>query len=159
MRAILKRHGVGTDPDPDPVEEWWADEPADDELAEGERRGPVFAPAPDYYPRPHMPTAIVQLPDRAAAALSPRTRRFLYNGSATGAGWGLGLYQQCAHALADCGQTSTSGALVLGVGTCILVAHFWDRRTRHWWPGLAWAARIPLATAILALALWAPAAS
>jgi hypothetical protein len=34
----------------------------------------------------------------------------------------------------------------------------WDRRTRHWWPGLAWAARIPLATAITALALWAPAA-
>jgi hypothetical protein len=35
----------------------------------------------------------------------------------------------------------------------------WDRRTRHWWPGIAWAARIPLATAVLAVALWAPAAS
>jgi len=145
-------------------DDWWndlyddTDTKADDE--QGEQRGPVFVPAPDYYPRPHMPATLTAIPDRAAAALSPKTRTALYNASAAGAGWGLDLYQQCAHALADCGQQySISGALTLGAGTCLLVAHFWDRRTRHWWPGLAWAARIPLATAILALALWAPAAS
>jgi hypothetical protein len=107
-----------------------------------------------------MPATLTAIPDRAAAALSPKTRTALYNASAAGAGWGLGLYQQCAHALADCGQQySISGALTLGAGTCLIVAHFWDRRTRHWWPGLAWAARIPLATAFLALALYAPAAA
>jgi hypothetical protein len=116
-------------------------------------------PEPDYYPRPHLPAAIATAPERASAALSPKTRRALYNASAAGAGWGLGLYQQCARALADCGQQySVSGALVLGVGGCLVIAHVWDRRTRHWWPGIAWAARIPLATAFLALALWAPAA-
>jgi len=152
------------------TDDWWndlydnTDTKADD--AETEKTtapstasGPVFAPAPNYYPRPHMPAVVVSIPDRAAAAISPRTRRLLYNASAAGAGWALGLYQQCAHALADCGQQySISGALTLGIGTSLLVAHVWDRRTRHWWPGLAWAARIPLATLILALALWAPAA-
>jgi hypothetical protein len=145
------------------ADDWWNDlydEPETEKAtAPSTASGPVFAPAPDYYPRPHMPAAIVSIPDRAAAALSPKTRRALYNASAAGAGWGLGLYQQCAAALADCGQQySISGALTLGVGTCLIVAHVWDRRTRHWWPGIAWAARIPLATAILALALWAPAA-
>jgi hypothetical protein len=147
------------------TDDWWNDlyddtdtKAADDEPVK--ETGPVFTPAPDYYPRPHMPAAVVSIPDRAAAALSPKTRRALYNASAAGAGWGLGLYQQCAHALADCGQQySISGALTLGIGGCLLVAHLWDRRTRHWWPGIAWAARIPLATLILALALWAPAAA
>jgi hypothetical protein len=143
-------------------DDWWNDL-YDDEADDAEPvkdTGPVFAPAPDYYPRPHMPATIVSIPDRAAAAISPKTRAALYNASAAGAGWGLGLYQQCAHALADCGQQySISGALVLGVGATLLVAHVWDRRTRHWWPGIAWAARIPLATLILALALWAPATS
>jgi hypothetical protein len=84
----------------------------------------------------------------------------LYNASAAGAGWGLGLYHQFAGAIADCGSTtSIGGALVLGVGGCLLIAHVWDRRTRHWWPGIAWAARIPLATALVAVALWAPTAA
>ncbi|CAK7285076.1 hypothetical protein [Streptomyces misionensis] len=114
-------------------------------------------PDPGYYPRPHAPAFITQAPARVP--LSPRTRAALYNASAAGTGWALGLYDPLANALADCGHQSISGALTLGVGACLLVAHFWDRRTRHWWPGLAWAARIPLATAVLALALWAPAAS
>jgi len=171
IRDILRLRGVGPDALGDTVateaDDWWNDDPDGDpesgsagkETTPQPARGPVFAPAPDYYPRPHMPATLTAIPDRAAAALSPKTRRALYNASAAGAGWGLGLYQQCAAALADCGQQySASGALVLGVGGCLLVAHFWDRRTRHWWPGIAWAARIPLATLILALALWAPAA-
>jgi hypothetical protein len=153
------------------TDDWWNDLCTEDEVkaddaetdkatAPSTASGPVFAPAPDYYPRPHMPATLTAIPDRAAAALSPKTRTALYNASAAGAGWGLGLYQQCAHALADCGQEySISGALTLGIATSLLVAHVWDRRTRHWWPGLAWAARIPLATAFLALALYAPAAA
>lgn len=107
-----------------------------------------------------MPAIVTRTRDRADAALSPKTRTALYNISAAGAGWVLGLYQQMAAALADCGDNySIGGALVLGIGGCLLIAHVWDRRTRNWWPGIAWAARIPLATAMAALALWAPAAS
>jgi hypothetical protein len=135
-----------------------APEPADQEEPEGRR--PAFEPQPDYWPRPHMPAAVTRVPERAAAAISPKTRRLLYNASAAGAGWTLGLYRQFAAALADCGANySISGALVLGTGGSLLIAHLWDRRTRHWWPGIAWAARIPLATAVLAVALWAPASA
>ncbi|MCZ0207921.1 hypothetical protein OZK63_21140 [Streptomyces sp. UMAF16] len=125
---------------------------AEDELV----RPGWLRPAPDYYPRPHVPAVVTQAPARVA--LAPKTRAGLYNASAAGAGWALGLYDPLAAALADCGQQSIGGALTLGVGGCLVIAHVWDRRTRHWWPGLAWAARIPLATAILAIALWAPAA-
>ncbi|MFF4834082.1 hypothetical protein [Streptomyces sp. NPDC001315] len=160
MRAILRKRHVGPNADPPPAEEWWT-EPADDETEEPEQsdRPAPFAAQPDYWPRPHMPAVLTSVPDRAAAAISPGTRRLLYNASAAGAGWGLGLYDQLAGAIADCGQTSIGGALVLGVGGCLLIAHVWDRRTRHWWPGIAWVARIPLATAVVALALWAPAST
>lgn len=119
----------------------------------------TFQPQPDYWPRPRLPAAITHIPDQATNAISHSTRRLLYNASAAGAGWALGLYQPLAHAIADCGTTSIGGTLVLGIGGTALIAHLWDRRTRHWWPGIAWCARIPLATAVLALALWAPAAS
>lgn len=170
IRDILRLRGVGPDALGDTVateaDDWWNDDPDRDPESgsAGEESTPPSGPGwwqaqPGYYPRPHMPAAVTRIPDQAAAAIGPKTRRLLYNGSAAGAGWGLGLYQQCAHALADCGQQySISGALTLGIGTCLLIAHLWDRRTRHWWPGIAWAARIPLATTVLALALWAPAA-
>ena len=165
MRSLLRRNGVGPDaelPAPPPErDDWWADETAKDETGdEAEDKVRAFEPQPDYWPRPHVPDAVHQSRNRAAAAISPGTRRLLYNASAAGAGWALGLYDQFAGAIADCGQqTSISGALVLGVGGTVLIAHVWDRRTRHWWPGIAWVARIPLATAVLALALWAPAAT
>lgn len=133
------------------------DEESDQDATEDRPR--AFEPQPDYWPRPHMPATLTHIPDRAEVAISHGTRRFLYNATAAGAGWGLGLYQPFADALADCGTTSIGGALVLGIGGCLVIAHVWDRRTRHWWPGIAWCARIPLATAVLALALWAPAAT
>lgn len=168
IRQILRRRGVGPDAlgDTMAADDWREDldaetdtEPAieEDETPSGPR---WLQAQPGYYPRPHMPAIVTRTRERADAALSPRTRRALYNASAAGAGWVLGLYQQFAHAIADCGQQySISGALTLGIGACLLIAHVWDRRTRHWWVGLAWVARIPLATALTALALWAPAAS
>ncbi|MYZ35848.1 MULTISPECIES: hypothetical protein [unclassified Streptomyces] len=114
-------------------------------------------PEPGYYPPlpPVLPTV-----RRAPAALSPKTRAGLYNAAAAGAGWSLGLYDLFARAIANCGATtSIGGALTLGAGSCLVIAHLWDRRTRHWWIGLAWVARIPLATAITALALYAPAST
>ena len=136
-----------TDKDPDQAE----DEPED--------KPRTFEPQPDYWPRPHLPATLTHIPDRAEAAISHGTRRLLYNATAAGAGWGLGLYEQFAHVIADCGTTSIGAALVVSTSSIALIAHVWDRRTRHWWPGIAWCARIPLATAILALALWAPAAA
>jgi hypothetical protein len=165
IRHLLRQHGVGPDAHGDTMaaDDWW-EQLYDDEDTDPEpkRDEPAhrFQPQPDYYPRPRMPEVLTHSGERAAAALSPRTRRFLYNASAAGTGWLLGLYQQLAHAITDCGKTtSIAGALVLGIGMCLLIAHLWDRRTRHWWPGIAWAARIPLATALVALALYAPAAS
>jgi hypothetical protein len=164
MRSILRTRGVGFDsswwePKPEPFLEDEPEPEAEDDVEQPDRP-PVFEAAPGYWPRPHAPAFAARLPERAAAAISPGTRRLFYNASAAGAGWMLGLYHQFADALADCGTNySISGALVLGIGGSALIAHVWDRRTRHWWPGIAWAARIPLATAVLALALWAPAAS
>ncbi|NUS83686.1 MAG: hypothetical protein HOY75_13300 [Streptomyces sp.] len=179
MRAILRTRGVGPDAEPPAAPagpppagfelepgrpDWWA-EKASDEVYGGEEetgeepdRAHAFEPQPGYWPRPHMPAAITRTRDRAEVAISPRTRAFLYNASAAGAGWFLGLYHQFAWALDDCGRSSIGGALVLGTAATGLIAHVWDRRTRHWWTGIAWCARIPLATAVLALALWAPAA-
>lgn len=148
--------------------DWWskgqradAGEPEAAEEPDAEPAGPgPFAPQPGYWPRPHVPDVVHRTRERADIAISAGTRRFLYNATAAGAGWGLGLYHQFAGALADCGsQYSIGGALVLGLGGSALIAHVWDRRTRHWWPGIAWVARIPLATAIVALALWAPASA
>lgn len=168
IARILRQRGVGPDATPLAREDWWepkhtppaieADEDENDE--EQPDRPRAFEPQPNYWPRPHVPAAVTHSRERAQAAISPGTRRFLYNASAAGAGWGLGLYHQFAGALADCGTNySISGALVLGAGGIALIAHVWDRRTRHWWPGIAWCARIPLATAVLALALWAPASA
>jgi hypothetical protein len=175
MKAILKTRGVGPDapPPPPPAGDWWEPKPEpflediedegegedEEELDDDEPAPRRFEAQPGYWPRPHTPAAVDRLRDRAPAAVSPATRRFLYNASAAGAGWALGLYQQFAWAINDCAtQEGIGAALVLGIGGTALIAHVWDRRTRHWWPGIAWAARIPLATALLALALWAPAA-
>lgn len=177
VRQLLVKNGVGPDAEPPPAVDWWApkpgpafeaepepeEEPEPDEDAEEDEedetpsRAPVFTPHPGYWPRPHMPAAVTRVPERAAAAISPSTRRLLYNATAAGAGWMLGLYGKFSWAIHDLGKTSISGALVLGIGGSLLIAQIWDRRTRHWWPGIAWCARIPLATAILAVALWAPA--
>ena len=136
------------EPDPEPSSE--KPEAEDESPASGR-----FDPQPGYWPRPHTPAFINRA--RPDTALSPRTRRLLYNASAATTGWALGLYHPLAAAIADCGQHySTSGAIVLGTSSSLLIAHLWDRRTRHWWPPLAWCARIPLATTLLALALWAP---
>jgi hypothetical protein len=164
IRHLLRRNGVGPDAPGDlmSADDWWNtlyDDKGADEETDGTAGPRPFDPQPGYWPRPHVPAVLTQPRQRAATAVSPRTRKFLYNASAAGAGWLLGLYHQLATAIADCGtHYSISGALVLGTGACLLIAHLWDRRTRHWWGGIAWCARIPLATALLALALYAPAA-
>jgi hypothetical protein len=168
MKALLKKHRVGPANWWEPAETPFAEDTPDDEPDdvtpddEDDDEEPTgrFTPQPGYWPRPHMPAVVDRVRDRTPAAISPATRAFLYNASAAGTGWALGLYGKFAWALDDCGREQGIGAaIVLGAVGTVLIAHVWDRRTRHWWPGIAWAARIPLATALLALALWAPAAT
>lgn len=147
---------------PDWVEDILAKRAATAEPAPEPEPAPPSAwlqPQPGYYPdAPHLPAFVTTAPEKVGTALSPKTRALFYNATAACTGWGLGLLDLFRYALADCdAQTSISGALVLGIGSCLLIAHVWDRRTRHWWIGLAWVARIPLATALTALALYAPA--
>ncbi|MFE3907211.1 hypothetical protein ACFXPY_45095 [Streptomyces sp. NPDC059153] len=137
--------------EPQPGEEETGTKPSETE------EGPVPAPERQvFYPQPqYWPEVTKTVPK---PALSAGTRRLLYNVSAGAAGWFLGLTPQISVAIETCGvATSIGGALVLGGGICLATAAFWDRRTRHWYQPLAWAARIPLMSAITALALYAPA--
>ncbi|MGW1129874.1 hypothetical protein [Streptomyces sp. NPDC002526] len=119
------------------------------------RAGKWLRTHPGYYPHP-LRTAEGER--RTRPALSPGTRRLLAHGGAAGAGYLLGLTPMLGDWIEECGETtSISGALVLGGVLLLAVAHFWDRRTRHWHPVLAWVARIPLASVVTAIALYAPA--
>lgn len=125
------------------------------------RLGKWLHPATSYYPKirnPLSPAAKGADGEPPKQALSAGTRRLLANAGAAGAGYVLGLTPMFGTWIEECGRTtSIGGALFLGGSMCLAIGHFWDRRTRHWYPGLAWAARIPLASAITALALYAPA--
>ncbi|MBA0051943.1 hypothetical protein E0L36_13870 [Streptomyces sp. AJS327] len=86
-----------------------------------------------------------------------RARWLLYSGPAAGVGWWCGLGPAVHGLLADCGADASVGAaLIVGTGLCAVTAMAVDRRTRGWWPPLAWVCHIPYATCVLALLLYAP---
>lgn len=127
------------------------DDPERDDDAQPANSRKWFTPQEDYWPKPSMPNLPVP------TALSPGTKRLIYNVSAAGAGYAWGPTRMIGHWIELCGkETSIGGALVLGASICLLIAALWDRRTRHWYWLLAWVARIPLASAVTALALYAP---
>lgn len=129
---------------------------ADTDAESTAAKGRWFVPQAGYWRSVSLPAR----PSLAARpALSEGTKRLLYNVSAAGAGWYLGLGPTIGGWIESCGrETSIGGALVLGGVICLGIAAFWDSRTRHWKPApLAWITRIPLASAITALALYAPA--
>lgn len=143
-------------------EEYTEEEPDDNSEPEGEDNNDQadettpqnswFIWKTGYWPTPTP----AKLPARPA--LSDGTKRLLYNASAAGAGYYAGVTPTIGDLIESCGQeTSIGGALVLGAGICLGIAVMWDSRTRHWYRPLAWAARIPLASALTALALYAPA--
>ncbi|MCX4871083.1 MULTISPECIES: hypothetical protein [unclassified Streptomyces] len=123
------------------------------------RVGKWLRPAARYYPRLRNPFSTTGADgEEVKPALSAGTLRLLANAGAAGAGYGLGLIPLLGDLIEECERTtSIGGALVLGGGVVLFVAHVWDRKTRHWHPITAWVARIPLASAITALALYAPA--
>ncbi|MEV7417726.1 hypothetical protein [Streptomyces sp. NPDC089919] len=127
--------------------------PEPEAAAEAEAEpGEWLRPAEGYWPS--MPAA-PSLPERPA--LSNESKQLLENAAAVAGGWWIGLEPLYAGWINDCGRNSISGALVLGGVLCLGTAAVWDRRTRHWHPVIRWIARIPLASAVTALALYAPA--
>ncbi|QKV70008.1 hypothetical protein HUT13_15420 [Streptomyces harbinensis] len=93
------------------------------------------------------------------ADLKPRTRVLLYNGAAAGVGYLPGGVSLVTGWMQDCGEEySITAALILGLlivtGTAVL-----DWRLRAWFQPFRFVVRIPLASAVLALGLYAPAAS
>lgn len=158
----------GPDPDsPDtpakPTRKPDADEPEDDVEPDGEWADlddePEAAP-----PTVRRPQSSRQANRRAAHAaylgLPGRTRWFLYTGSAAAAGYVVGLVPLMNGWIASCGHdTSPRAALILGLGIATAAAVLIDQRTRRWWGPLPWLCRIPLASAVLALLLYAPGAT
>jgi hypothetical protein len=92
---------------------------------------------------------------------SKRFKLLVYNAGAAGTGWGFGWEGRLHSVLVACGRETGDpyAAMILGAAVVGAAVALIDRRTRHWWWPLAWVCRIPLATAILALALYTPAAT
>lgn len=134
---------------PEPQAEQLEDDNPELSKDEPTERPPWFTPQAGYWP---------SLPEMPKPSLSDGAKRFLFNVGAGAAGYAFGLTPTLGGWIADCGRDySISAALVLGGGIAFGIAAFWDRRTRHWYGPLAWFARIPLASAVTALALYAPA--
>ncbi|MEV0778881.1 hypothetical protein [Streptomyces sp. NPDC050428] len=138
---------------------------------------PTAAPAPA---KPEVPARGAPAPTghtaeiRAAAGQTvraflsdPRQRRdvglVLYNGTAAGVGWWTGAGPWIHGRLVHYGATDTDQGVYVGLGVvavCLIAemrSHRWRRPGMHpVWRLLGWAARIPLATALLALALYGP---
>jgi hypothetical protein len=136
-----------TDTKPRPPAPAWEDAQPDDEATPAARR------RNDRSPGRRLQAAYVEL--------APRTRTLLYNGGAAALGWGLGLLHLFSRWITSCQHDTghISAALTLGAGITIACGALIDRRTRHWWGPLPWLCRTPTATAVLALALYAPASA
>lgn len=131
---------------------------------------PGEMPAPDVEVEPRRRRVSADWAPRLASwgadrhqlgmTLNPRARQLLYNGTAAGLGWLFSLPQGIESAISSCGHDAGLGpALIVGAAICAAARLLVDRRTRGWWPPLAWVCRAPLASAVLALLLYAPGTS
>lgn len=90
------------------------------------------------------------------AGLERRMRWLLSTGASAGIGWVLGLEGLLSGWIVDCGHDNSPGVgVILGIGM-VAAGSYANYRTRGWWPPLAWCCRIPAATALLALCIYAP---
>lgn len=133
--------------------------PADD--APAADAGPAAAPPQPYVVEIHTAATeaaagFVKDPDQRK-----RVARVLYNGTAAGIGWAAGGGPWVLDSLLYYGQADGNNGVWVGVGVivvCLIAemrSHGWRHRGRHVvWQLLGWIARIPLATAVLALALY-----
>jgi hypothetical protein len=125
----------------------WEDAEPDDESTPAARRRTTHSPGRRLH--------------AAYLDLAPRTRVLLYNGAAAGLGWAFGLVPLFERWITSCQHDTghISAALVLGAGLALACGILIDRRSRRWWGPLPWICRIPTASAVLALALYAPAST
>jgi hypothetical protein len=135
---------TSTDTVPDAADGWEDAPPEDESTPDAARRA-----------RTH-PARLVHA---QFAGLERRAQWLLNTGASATSGWLLGLEPTFAGWITDCGHDNgTLPAVILGVGMVCAGAYI-NHRARAWWPPLAWVCRIPFATAILALALYAPGAT
>jgi hypothetical protein len=144
-----------TDEEQDAYEEFDNDELADDDETDDEDQADV---RPSRAARLHPRQVRAYLVEQHGEQRQ-RWRYLAYNGSAAYAGWALGWEGSLHGLLVDCGRETGDplAAIILGLAVVGLARAVIDRRTRGWWSGLAWVCRIPLASAVLALALYTPA--
>ncbi|MFJ6215024.1 hypothetical protein ACIQGZ_17065 [Streptomyces sp. NPDC092296] len=94
--------------------------------------------------------------------LAARRRQILYSGSAAATGWWLGIGPWCHQLMTYYGQGDVPQGLTAGAITlaAALPTDMYARRWRHQdYPllrALGWAARVPLAAAVLAVCLYTP---
>lgn len=154
----LRGNRPDTPPEPAETKPDVDDEQLHDDQDEGEWEDvdepqPVGRPAPA---RARRPTAAARA-QHEYAQLPGRTRWLLYTGTAAAAGYWVQLAPLMEGWIADCGaSTSPGGGIGLGVGLVLVAGALIDHPTRGWWGPLPWLCRIPLASAVLALLLYAP---
>ncbi|MFE0689002.1 hypothetical protein ACFV0Z_12750 [Streptomyces xiamenensis] len=143
------------------------DDQADEDVDQGDGDGLVLGEGTEQVP---APSGDAPAPGEKAAPkkerwvdiaseLSHRSRVLLYNGAAAGIGWGAGMAGALTEWMEDCGEEySITAALILGL-LAVTTTAVLDHRLRGWFEPFRFVARIPLATAVLAVGLYAPAAS
>ncbi|MET8707794.1 hypothetical protein [Streptomyces californicus] len=158
------------EPEETPERPWWS-------LPPGPFGRRTTAPEPDPGPveqevgpglyvtvhQPQAPAAPPWLaPDPAAERAAERLRRlriwFVYHLAAGLTGWVFGLVGLMHDVLVDAGQQGAAVGLAIGFGGWVVASYlpglpYMPPALR---PALIWAARIPVSSAALALALYAP---
>ncbi|RDG37936.1 hypothetical protein [Streptomyces corynorhini] len=157
---------------PSPDEDGQEPEQPSDEPQDEEDEEPAAQAADgDAQPQATEPLSVVveirEGADEAAAELIAdqeqrrRIANVAYNGAAAGVGWWTGALPWATGRIAHYGAADPRNGVVIGLGliaVCLVI----EWRTHHWRrpgrPALAWLfgwlARVPLATAALALALY-----
>ncbi|WP_228989434.1 hypothetical protein [Streptomyces sp. DH8] len=165
-----QEHGPedAADDEPEPTRPWWATVPGPFGGRPAEPEPPA-APSTEYAPGIHVtvnqpaPAPPPWLaPDLAAERAAERLHRrriwLAYHGGAAGAGWAVGLVGMMRDLLADAGPAAAGVGVAMGLVTYIVASYlpglpYMPPALR---PVLVWAARIPVCSAALALALHAP---
>ncbi|MFF3092290.1 hypothetical protein [Streptomyces cyaneofuscatus] len=155
------------DDEPEPTRPWWQLAPGPFRTAAPE---PAQAPeetevAPGFYvtvnqPEPAAPPWTV--PDPAAEQAAERLHRrriwLAYHAGAAAVGWYFGLVGLMRGLLADAGPAAPGAGVLMGLVTWIVASYlpglpYMPPALR---PVMVWAARIPVCSAVLALAFHAP---
>ncbi|WP_274031471.1 hypothetical protein [Streptomyces sp. MMBL 11-1] len=154
--------------EPEPKRPWWDVRPGPFGGRDPEPE-PSAAPSTEYAPGIHVtvnqpaPAAPSWLaPDPAAERAAERLHRlrvwFAYHLSAGFAGWVFGLVGAMHDVLVDAGQQGAAVGIAMGFVAWIVASYlpglpYMPPALR---PALIWAARIPVSSAAIALALYAP---